>query len=191
MNVIVLNGTRKSDSSLELPRKILIDELKVPGWQVDEVILSDTDIGPCNGCFGCWTRTPGKCVVGDGANDLIRRVINCDLEVLFTPVTFGGYSSELKKALDRHIPLILPYFRIVDGEVHHKKRYDRYPLLMAVGVLPEPDNESELIFNSLVNRNAKNFFPPSHTQGIIYTDDSTESIRNKINTMINEVKSEV
>ncbi len=191
MNVIVLNGTGKSDSSLELPRKILIDELKATGWQVDEVILSDTNIGQCNGCFGCWTRTPGKCVVNDATNDLLQRVINSDLEVLFCPVTFGGYSSELKKALDRHIQLVLPFFCKVDGEVHHKKRYNRYPSVMAVGVLPEPDNESELIFNSLVNRNAKNFFPPSHTQGIIYTSESTELIRNKVNTMINELKSEV
>ena len=34
--------------------------------------------------------------------------------VLLTPITFGGYSSEIKKAMDRSICLVLPFFRRVE-----------------------------------------------------------------------------
>jgi len=45
-----------------------------------------------------------------------------ELVVLLTPITFEGYCSELKKAVDRVIPLILPYFLFVRHEVHHIRR---------------------------------------------------------------------
>ena len=34
---------------------------------VEFVDLSKLKISNCVGCFGCWTRTPGKCVIRDDA----------------------------------------------------------------------------------------------------------------------------
>ena len=45
----------------------------------------------------------------------------------------GGYSSELKNAVDHLIPNILPFFANVDGETHHKPRYKRYAKLLIPG----------------------------------------------------------
>jgi len=67
------------------------------------------------------------------------------------------YSSELKKALDRvPCPVLLPFFAKIYGEIHHGKRYDKYPNLVAFGVLSNPDEESENTFATLVARNAIN-----------------------------------
>ena len=33
------------------------------GW---DVISDDGTIRPCIGCFGCWVKTPGQCVIHDG-----------------------------------------------------------------------------------------------------------------------------
>jgi hypothetical protein len=46
-----------------------------------------------------------------------------------SPVMMGFPSALLKKALDKLIPLLHPYIKLVNGECHHRKRYDRYPLL--------------------------------------------------------------
>jgi len=39
----------------------------------------------------------------------------------------GFLSSLMKNTMDRNIPLVHPHLEEVDGEVHHKKRYDKYP----------------------------------------------------------------
>ena len=33
------------------------------GW---EIISENSKIHPCCGCFKCWTKTPGECVIKDG-----------------------------------------------------------------------------------------------------------------------------
>ena len=35
--------------------------------EVKYVDLSSLKIANCTGCFGCWTRTPGRCVIRDDA----------------------------------------------------------------------------------------------------------------------------
>jgi multimeric flavodoxin WrbA len=46
--------------------------------------------------------TPGECVIKDAGCDVARDVSHSDLVILLTPMSFGGYSSELKKAVDRY-----------------------------------------------------------------------------------------
>lgn len=75
------------------------------GWEVEPFILHDMEIHHW-GCFGCWVQTPGVCVIDDAGRDVARAVIQSDLAVFLIPVTFGGYSSELKKAVDRLICLL-------------------------------------------------------------------------------------
>jgi multimeric flavodoxin WrbA len=44
-------------------------------------------------------------------------------------MTFGGLSPDIKAMLDRSIGIIMPFFRYVDGETHHTKRYNKTPNL--------------------------------------------------------------
>jgi multimeric flavodoxin WrbA len=157
------------------------------GWKVNSRVLRDLKIGSCYGCFKCWVQTPGICVIDDVERDIAKETIQSDLLIFLTPVTFGGYSSELKKAVDRLIPLVMPFFIKIDGEVHHKSRYERYPSLMGIGVLPNEDKESEQSFKTLVNRNAINFHSPIHTAGVIISNQDKKLIREEIKTLLSEV----
>ena len=103
--------------------------LKRRGHAVQSFQLRDTPIAYCRGCFNCWIKTPGICRTRDAGRYVARAFRASDAVFFLTPVTFGGYSSELKKALDRCIGLVAPFSTRVRGEVHHRRRYAAYPRL--------------------------------------------------------------
>jgi hypothetical protein len=168
MKAVLLDGSREAGSPLDPLRQTLVAELGGLGWQVEALTLRELTIRHCLGCFGCWVQTPGECLIDDDGRDVARAFIGSDLVIYLTPVTFGGYSSQLKRALDRCICLILPFFTRIDGEVHHRPRYERYPRLWGVGQLDRPDAESERVFARLVTRNAINLYAPAHASTVVH-----------------------
>jgi hypothetical protein len=184
VKALILDGTRVGESSFEDIHQTLTRHLTDAGCSVESMALRDMEIHHCIGCFGCWVQTPGECLIDDPSRHVARAFIANDLVVLFTPVTFGGYSSELKKALDRIICLVSPFFKRIGGEVHHKPRYERHPLLMAVGIQPEPDAESEEIFTALVNRNAINFHSPAHAATVVDCQTPIDTVDHKLLSLI-------
>ena len=177
MRAVILDGSAAGDEVLGLARESLSTALDASGWEVEAVTLRDLDIAWCAGCFGCWVKTPGLCVVQDDSEQVSRSFIGSHLAVYLTRVTFGGFSSILKKAVDRAIGLGSPLFQKVEGEVHHRKRYERYPSLVAVGALERPDTESEAIFARLLGRNALNAFSPGHAAGFVYDGQARGEVR--------------
>jgi multimeric flavodoxin WrbA len=180
LKALVLNGSENEESTVNTVSDYLVDFLRINDHKVDVMVLRNEKIAPCLGCFGCWLKTPGECIINDVGRDLPRKVIQSDMVFLLTPVTFGMYSHELKKALDRvPCPVLLPFFKNINGEIHHAKRYDKYPTLVAVGVLPNPDSESESTFTTLVERNGINL----HTKAIsniVYSSDRPNVIKEKV-----------
>ena len=82
----------------------LVDGLAAGGWAVDDWRLRDEKIAWCAGCFGAGRRRPACAPTRTPGARSPRAWVRSDLLVYLTPVTFGGYSSELKKALDHVIP---------------------------------------------------------------------------------------
>jgi multimeric flavodoxin WrbA len=123
----------------------------------------------------------------DPARYIAKLAVDSDLLVLITPVLFGCYSPEVKKALERLIPNISPFFVKINGEVHHKSRYSGYAGLVCIGILPGPDPESERIFKTLAGRNAINFHAPSHSAAIIYDGQSDGERRQMIRSALTGV----
>ncbi len=156
VRALILNGSREGDPLTGLAAAGMAAALAARGAAVETVALRERDIAPCAGCFGCWTKTPGECVVADDARDILLAYLRADIVVYATPVTFGNYSSHLKAILDRLIPVLDPRFRVVGGEIHHRLRYRRYPRTIVLGTLPGPDPESEQVFTRLVARNGLN-----------------------------------
>ncbi len=194
MKAVILNGSEKGDAAIDGVHEIIVDELEGKGGEVEPFILHEMEIRHCVGCFGCWVKTPGVCVINDAGRDVARAVIQSDLVIYLTPVTFGGYSSQLKKALDRSICLVTPFFTKVDGEIHHEPRHERYPRIMGVGVLPQADEESgrtkdvRRIFTTLVGRNAINAHTPAHAGGVILSSLGEGEIRKEIQTLFQAVE---
>lgn len=184
MKALIFDGARKGETGLAPIRSLVEEGIAAAGWEVETLPLRDMDIAPCTGCFKCWTKTPGICVIDDTGREVTRKVVRSDLLVILTPVTFGGYSSEVKKALDRSLGWLLPYFTKVDGHIHHKPRYKRYPDLLAIGTVPAEDPEMATLFRDLVDRNATNAHSPKHTAGIMVEGADPETVRDSVHDLL-------
>lgn len=177
MKALILDGSRDGDSLTPVAVLGMASALASRADDVERVILRELAIGPCAGCFGCWTRTPGECVIEDDARDVLRSYVGSEIVVYATPVTFGGYSSQLKKMLDRIIPVLDPRFTIVDGEVRHLLRYRRYPKTIGLGTLPMPDLEAERLFAKLVSRNGLNVHQAAVAEVLVGVSDPVSAQR--------------
>ena len=91
------------------------------GW---EVVSALEITRPCVACFGCWTKTPGRCVQPDAFSDMPARLHRAEEIVFFSRLRYGCISGAVKNVLDRCIGYVLPYFEIAQGEMHHQRRYD-------------------------------------------------------------------
>ena len=130
MKILILNGNPDADRGTMDPYvSSLLKHLQAAGHDARSITLRDKKIGYCVGCFNCWLKTPGICSIQDDAIDITRQYIASDHVILASPLIAGFMSSLLKSAMDRNICLVHPHLEEVDGEVHHKKRYDKYPLL--------------------------------------------------------------
>lgn len=176
MKAILLDGSFATDSFSDRVTRALTTELRTQGWDIEYVILRDKKIGNCSGDFFCWIRSPGICHINDDNRDLAAAIIASDLLIYLTPVTFGGYSSVLKRMVDHQIQNISPFFASIDGETHHEKRYVKYPDFLVVGWMDEPDERAEAVFRFLVQRNAINFYAQNFVTGIILTSHSNGEI---------------
>jgi len=188
MKAILLNGSQENDNSGERVRAALEAELKSRGWDVEHIVLCDKKIGNCAGDFFCWIRTPGVCNVDDDNRVIAAAIIASDLMVYLTPITFGGYSSALKRMVDHQIQNISPFFAQVEGETHHQKRYEKHPDLLVVGWMDAPDAQSEVVFRHLAQRNALNYYAEKSASEVVLASQSDEEILVSVQNWLNDLK---
>ncbi len=120
--------------------------------------LQNMNIRHCNGCWDCWWKTPGLCAINDDMESIYPAVMQSDLLIFASPLMAGFTSSLLKKTSDRLIPLIHPYIILIQGESHHKKRYDQYPdFALILEREPDTDDEDIAIVKDIYRRFALNF----------------------------------
>lgn len=130
----------------------LIDRLAQAGYETEVEVL-DGSLRPCMGCFGCWVRTPGECVIRDGMADINRRYMQSDAVVFLSPVVFGQCSANIKNVLDRTLPHMLPFFECrADGSTGHPPRYKRYPLVWMIGYGTDLEDEEIRLFLDITQK---------------------------------------
>lgn len=135
----------------------LAARLGARGVEVRRFVLRGMTLQQCTGCFECWVRTPGRCRIRDDAEDVLRGVIASDVLVLASPIVMGFTTALLRRAVERLIPLIHPFFDVVDGELHHRPRYPRRPALALVHDGAGLDVEDEALLELLHQRVATSF----------------------------------
>jgi multimeric flavodoxin WrbA len=159
MQIIILNGNPEAENKgFDDQLAEYQHRLGNSGHIVRTLLLREMKLGFCRGCFKCWHTNPGVCNIDDDIKYVHKAVINADLVVWASPLSKGFCSSLLKKVQERMIPLLHPYVELVNGEVHHRKRYDHYPCFGMI-VQKESDTCSEelQIVRQIQERYALNF----------------------------------
>jgi multimeric flavodoxin WrbA len=159
MRIAILNGN-PDPANLRFDGwlKSLSDLLRAKNHQVTLLTLRALDIAYCTGCWGCWVKTPGRCLNEDGSREVCRAWVNSELLLLASPLKMGFVTALLKSALDKLIPVGLPYIGTRQGECCHQPRYPKSPKLAA---LLEPEDGGDAgdieITRAILERNARNF----------------------------------
>lgn len=175
MNILIISDCKDKEAL----GKSLIEKVKKV-IQEKKVNLIHHEVGqnnykPCLGCFNCWVKTPGVCIINDGISKITDDFMKSDAVIVLTPLKYGCYSSSIKRILDRIIPNILPFFKTVNNEVHHAPRYKKYPQLIMIGYGEDITDEEGKTFKDLTNANAINM---QISSALAYVCKEVEELRN-------------
>lgn len=140
MNILVINGSPKKSKSntLRITNAFLRGIKCVEEANIKIINTIDVDVKPCKGCYCCWTRTPGKCIIKDDMQEIISLYIHADLVIWSFPNYHFGIPSTAKAVLDRLLPIHMPLINErQDGGAGHVGRYDlenqKYALISSCG----------------------------------------------------------
>lgn len=121
-----------------------------------KIIDRQGEIKKCMGCFGCWVKTPGQCVIEDDYQRMGELLAQTEELILISKCSFGGFSSFVKNVMDRSISYILPFFEMRNGEMHHKSRYSNKLKIKAVFYGEDITEDEKETARELVKANAIN-----------------------------------
>ena len=136
--------------------------------EIKYIDLSSLNIGNCVGCFGCWTKTPGRCVIRDDATKVYPYIAKSKEVLYVSHIKYGGYDTVMKTMLERAIPIQQAFIRILNGETHHVQG-DVVPKKATIIAYGNITPEEKDIFKQLVSRNAHNMNFKSYN--IIFTTE--------------------
>lgn len=138
-------------------KEMLLSKINESNIEYKHFGVKDDDVRNCLGCFSCWTKTNGKCVIGDTGNLICDCYMQSEYAVVLSPVKYGCYSTAIKKVLDRITPNNQPFLTRYRNRTRHKARYEKYPQFVVVGYGEDMSETEERTFISIANANAVNF----------------------------------
>lgn len=131
MQILALCSSPKKDgkSNTELFLNHLAQGMGEAGGEVRIVNLRDKSIKTCQGCFNCWTKTPGRCIQKDDmTRELMPLVPASDLVIYATPLYHRTMTATMSNFLERLLPLFLPFSERHDGGISRKLRQKLPPV---------------------------------------------------------------
>jgi len=146
---------------------LVLQDVSPSGIEIDQtkymVFQESQTVKPCIGCFGCWVKIPGKCVIKDSDSEFATKLPHVGEVIVVSQLVFGGLSPNIKAIFDRSIGFILPFFCNVNGEMHHRQRYEKRPALRYMLYSESMTEAEKVTATKLVQANAINFGANSYT----------------------------
>ncbi|MGE5630728.1 MAG: flavodoxin family protein [Caulobacteraceae bacterium] len=181
MSIVVLDAMESENSLTDAIKEVCKE-------RVEELIhfrLKDMNILPCRSCGACGYKSPGKCVAEDDAHEILRAIARSGIVILLTPIRFGGYTSTMKKIVDKFMNLCLPSYTVKHGHLLHPARYGS-KFLLGIGAYEGESKDEGECFARLVENNALNLQYPCRTI-ILKPSGDAGKVRQEIDSILREV----
>ena len=102
MKVVAFNGSPNQEGNTYHAIKMVAEELKAEGIEVEIVHVGNKVLRGCIACGGCARNQNEKCVLpGDEVNEWIQKMKEADGIILGSPVHFSSIGATMKAFLDR------------------------------------------------------------------------------------------
>lgn len=151
MSAVIYDGFESDHQLVHILTQVLTEQ----GIAFSHLRLRNMQILPCRSCGSCGLHTPGKCALKDQTEEMMKATAPSNKIILLTPIRFGGYSSQLKKAMDKWMLLGLPLYFAKNGRLFHPSRYG-HKTLLAIGLAENSSPGENNNFLLTVERNAQN-----------------------------------
>lgn len=126
-NILLINGSPKGKRSNTYKlATAFIDGIKEEKkeLEVEEIFVNTLEINSCLGCFSCWNKTPGECVIKDDMAEVIKKLLWADITIWSFPLYYFTVPGKLKTLIDRQLPMVLPFMEKGTESGGHPTRYD-------------------------------------------------------------------
>ncbi len=157
-----MNAYLLSDGEFQTPRaahliQMIQNTLEARGYSVLQKAIQRDELQFCRGCFDCWTKTPGECAMQDGIAEINRACMTSDVVVYLCPIVFGQFSANMKSAIDRWLPNMLPFFTTrKDGSTMHPPRYESYARQIMLGYAENLSDSDAALFLDITQKHRSN-----------------------------------
>jgi FMN-dependent NADH-azoreductase len=158
MKVTIFNGSpRGRKGNTHIMVKEFSKGVEQAGAEVENIFLVKQKIQACRGCFGCWVKTPGRCVIKDDMAALTQKFSESDIVVFATPVHVDNVTGIMKNFMDRLIAGADPHVKKDEGgECIHLKRFEKQVKLVVISNCGFPEQSHFQVLELLFRRIARN-----------------------------------
>lgn len=159
MKIAVVNGSPKGrGSNTHIMADAFLRGAQAAGAETVNIFLAEKEIRYCRGCFSCWLKTPGRCIIDDDMKSVLAEAEGTDVLVLASPLYFDTVSGMLKVFMDRLVVKGDPHFgKTANGESRHwQKPEEKTPRLLMMSNCGFPERSHFQALSLWVRRVALN-----------------------------------
>ncbi|HVN72206.1 MAG TPA: SCP2 sterol-binding domain-containing protein [Desulfomonilia bacterium] len=141
MKVLAINSSARPEGQTKTKMMLdrLVEGMRKAGAGVEVVDLRKKDIKFCIGCYTCWTKTPGMCILRDDMTaELFPKWLASDLVVYASPLFHFTINAQMKTFIERTLPVLQPFFEKKGEETVHPWRH-RHPRVVMLSVCGFPE----------------------------------------------------
>lgn len=159
MKIVLVNGSPKGrGSNTQIMAEAFLQGAQAAGAETLNIFLAEKEIRYCRGCFSCWLKTPGSCIIDDDMKSILTEAEGADVLVLASPLYIDTISGMLKVFMDRLVVKGDPHFsKVTNGESRHwKNAKEKTPRLLMLSNCGFPERSHFQALSLWVQRVALN-----------------------------------